>query len=197
VSRTNVRRMQSPHSRTDSFRRKWRGGVGLRPLIPAGTSGLMDGMLLTHRPESALASCVEALWYYDGHQTAHHRERVLPNGRSERKVDEMAGRVQGIPDDSSVVIPRLFCRDVAAAIDFCTNTFAAVELNRRPGPDGKAAHALMTIGPAMIMIESEWPGLTSRAPIPDGSIPVVIFVYVADVDMTVERAAAAGRKILI
>ena len=109
----------------------------------------------------------------------------------------MAGRVKGIPDDSSVVIPRLFCRDVAAAIDFCTNTFGAVEGNRRPGPDGKAAHALMTIGPAMIMIEAEWPSLASRAPTPDGSSPVVIFVYVEDVDMTMERAVTGGAKVLI
>ena len=109
----------------------------------------------------------------------------------------MAGSVKGIPDDSSVVIPRLFCRDVAAAIDFCTNTFGAVELNRRPGPDGKAAHALMTIGPAMIMIEAEWPSLASRAPTPDGSSPVAIFVYVEDVDMTMERAVAGGAKVLI
>ena len=108
----------------------------------------------------------------------------------------MPGRVKGIPDGASVVIPRLFCRDVAAAIDFCTNTFGAVELNRRPGPDGKAAHALMTIGPAMIMIEGEWPGMASRAPKPDGSSPVVIYVYVEDVDKTVERAVAGGAKVL-
>ena len=55
----------------------------------------------------------------------------------------------------------------------------------------------MTIGPAMIMIESEWPTLTSRAPNPDGSSPVVIFVYVEDVDRTVERAIAAGAQVLI
>ena len=108
----------------------------------------------------------------------------------------MPAGVKGIPDGSSVVIPRLFCRDVAAAIDFCRNTFGAVELNRRPGPDGKAAHALMTIGPAMIMIEGEWPGLASRAPIPDGSSPVVIYVYVEDVDKAVERAVAGGAKVL-
>jgi len=30
------------------------------------------------------------------------------------------------------------------------------------------------------MIESEWPSLPSRAPEPDGSSPVVIFVYVED-----------------
>ena len=108
----------------------------------------------------------------------------------------MTGRVKGIPDNSSVVIPRLFCRDVAAEIDFCRNTFGAVELGRRPGPDGTAAHALVTIGPAMIMIEAEWPGLASRAPKPDGSSPVVIYVYVEDVDKTVERAVAGGAKIL-
>jgi PhnB protein len=58
------------------------------------------------------------------------------------------------------------------------------------------AHALMTIGPAMIMIEGEWPGLASRAPQLDGSSPVVIYVYVEDVDKTVERALAGGAKVL-
>ena len=104
--------------------------------------------------------------------------------------------MKGIPDGASVVIPRLFCRDVAAAIDFCKNTFGAVERVRRPGRDGTVEHALMTIGPAMIMIEAEWPELTSRAPKPDGSSPVVIYVYVEDVDKTVERAVAGGAKVL-
>lgn len=109
----------------------------------------------------------------------------------------MAGGAKGIPDGASAVTPRLFCRDVASEIDFCKNTFGAVELGRRPGPDGTAAHALMTIGPAMIMIEAEWPGLASRAPKPDGSSAVVIYVYVEDVDKTVERAVAGGAKVVI
>lgn len=108
----------------------------------------------------------------------------------------MASKVKGIPDGASVVIPRLFCRDVEAAADFCRNTFGAVEFGRRPGPDGTAAHALMTIGPAMIMIEAEWPGLASRAPNANGSSPVAIYVYVEDVDKTVERAVAGGAKVL-
>jgi PhnB protein len=109
----------------------------------------------------------------------------------------VAGNVKGIPDGASVVIPRLVCRDPAAAIAFCASTFGAVERVRRPGPDGTVAHALMTIGPAMIMIEGEWPTLPSRAPIPDGSSPVVIYVYVEDVDQTVERAIAGGAKVLV
>jgi len=109
----------------------------------------------------------------------------------------MANKVKGIPDNSSVLIPRLVCRDVAVAIDFCVRTFNAVSLNQRPGPDGKVAHGLLTIGPAMIMIEAEWPTLTSRAPTPDGSSPVVLFVYVEDVDQAVERAVTGGAQVLV
>ena len=105
--------------------------------------------------------------------------------------------VKPIPDSSSVVIPMLVCRDAAAEIDFCKTTFEAVELVRRPGPEGSVAHALVTIGPAMVMIEGEWPTLASRAPQPDGSSPVVIFVYVEDVDAVIERAVAAGAKVLL
>jgi len=104
---------------------------------------------------------------------------------------------KGIPENSSVVMPRLYCRDVRAEIEFCKAVFGAVELNCRPGPDGKAAHALLTIGPAMLMIEAEWQGFSSHPPVPDGSSPVVIFVYVEDVDAATERAVAGGAKILI
>jgi len=106
-------------------------------------------------------------------------------------------KARPIPDGVPVVMPMLVCRDVVTEIDFCKTTFEAVELVRRPGPDGKVAHAAMTIGGAMIMLEAEWPSLASQAPKPDASSPVVIYVYVEDVDTVVERAVAAGAKILI
>jgi PhnB protein len=106
-------------------------------------------------------------------------------------------KAKPIPDGVPVVMPMLVCRDAAAEIDFCRATLGAVELVRRPGPDGTVAHALVTIGPAMVMIEGEWPTLASRAPQPDGSSPVVIYVYVEDVDTVIERAVAAGAKVLI
>ena len=46
-------------------------------------------------------------------------------------------KVKGIPDNSSVLIPRLVCKDPAAAVDFSVKTFQVVALNHRPGPDGK------------------------------------------------------------
>ena len=102
-----------------------------------------------------------------------------------------------VPDGASVVIPRLICRDPVAEIEFCVRAFGAVEVTRRPGPDGRVAHALIKIGPAMMMIESEWPQIPNRAPLPDGSSPVVLYVYLPDVDAAVERAVAGGAKILL
>ena len=109
----------------------------------------------------------------------------------------MTSTVKGIPHGASALTPRLFCRDPAAEIEFCTRTFGAVELNRRPGADGRTAHALVTIGPAMVMIESEWPGVASRPPSPDGSSPVVLYLYVENVDETVARAEVAGATTLM
>lgn len=109
----------------------------------------------------------------------------------------MGPRPSGIPESSSRVIPRLVCRDVAAEIDFCARALEAVEVGRRQGPDGKTIHALLTLGTQMLMMEGEWPTLPSRAPVPDGSSPVPIFVYVEDVDRTVERAVTQGAQVLL
>ena len=106
-------------------------------------------------------------------------------------------KVKGIPDGVPAVLPMLVCRDVSAEIDFCKSTFDALELVRRPGPDGKVAHAAMKINQAMILIECEWPTISSRPPQDDGSSPVVIYVYVENVDSVMEKAVAAGARILI
>ena len=102
-----------------------------------------------------------------------------------------------LPGNTSLVMPRLICRDAAAEMEFCLRTFDAEELNRRAGPDGKVAHGLLKVSGEMIMIEAEWPTLPSRAPSPDATSPVVVFVYVPDVDATVARAEANGAKILV
>ena len=102
-----------------------------------------------------------------------------------------------VPEGASVVMPMLICRDAGAELDFCKTVFDAVERVSRPGPDGAVAHALVTIGGAMVMIEAEWPTLDSRAPAADGSSPVVIYVYVENVDAVVEQAVAAGAKVLV
>ena len=100
-------------------------------------------------------------------------------------------------DGVRTVIPMLVCRDAASEINFCKAAFAAVELARRPGPDGAVVHATLTIGEATVMIHGEFPNLASRAPQPDGSSSVVIYLYVGDVDSIIDRAILAGAKVLL
>ena len=101
-----------------------------------------------------------------------------------------------LPAGASVLIPRLVCRDPKTEIDFLTGALGARELSSRTDQAGKVVHALLTFGPAMFMVEGEWPQVGSRAPQADGSSSVVLYLYVEDVDKTVEQATAAGAKLL-
>jgi PhnB protein len=102
----------------------------------------------------------------------------------------------GVPAGASPIIPRLIVRDVAAEIDFCTRVFHATVGVQRQDSDGRTAHAMLLFGSAMLMLEAEWPALPSRAPAVDGTSPVVIYVYVKNVDETVAWALECGAVLL-
>ena len=102
-----------------------------------------------------------------------------------------------VPEGVQAVVPMLVCQSPDAEMKFCAGAFGAVEHVRRPGPDGSAVHVAMRINDAFLVAQAEFPTLASRSPTPDGSSPVVIFVYVADVDQAVERAVALGATILL
>ena len=95
------------------------------------------------------------------------------------------------------VVPMLICRDGAAEIDFCARAFGAVELSRRSGADGTLVHATLRVANALLMIHGEVPSFPSRAPATDGSSPVVIYLYVEDADLVLERAIAAGARLAL
>ena len=94
------------------------------------------------------------------------------------------------------VIPMLVCVHAAAEIEFCKAAFGAVELSRRADEDGSVTHATLGIGEILIMVHGETAHLASRAPQGDGSSSVVIYLYLEDVDGVVERAVAAGARVL-
>jgi PhnB protein len=98
---------------------------------------------------------------------------------------------------SSDVVPMLVCRDPGSEIDFCRIAFGAVELSRRSGPDGRVVQATLKIGETLVMVHDEAPHLASRAPNPDGTSPVVMYVYVKGVDAIMERATMVGARVLI
>ena len=106
--------------------------------------------------------------------------------------------VKSIPEGVQAVFPMLVCRSPAAQMDFCAEAFGAVEHVRRAGPDGTPIHIAMRINGAFLVAQAEFPDVfASRAPHTDGSSPVVIFVYVADVDHAVERAVALGARVIL
>ena len=106
--------------------------------------------------------------------------------------------VKTIPEGVQAVFPMLVCQSPEVEMAFCAAAFGAVEQVRRPGPDGLPIHIAMRINEAFLVVQSEFPDVVaSRAPRPDGSSPVVIFAYVADVDQAVERAVAMGAKVLV
>jgi PhnB protein len=102
-----------------------------------------------------------------------------------------------MPKSIRAVIPMLVCRDAAAEIEFCKAAFGAVELHRRPGADGSVVHATLAIGEHLVMVHGEADRLASRSPEQDGSSPVVIYVYMEGVDAVMERAVAAGARVLL
>ena len=91
----------------------------------------------------------------------------------------------------------LICRDGAAEIAFCTRAFGAVELSRRSAADGSVMHATLRVANALLMVHGEVPSFPSQAPAVDGSSPVVIYLYVEDVDRVLEQAIAAGARLAL
>jgi PhnB protein len=96
-----------------------------------------------------------------------------------------------------MLIPMLVCRDAAAEIAFCQAAFGAVELSRRTAEDGSVLHATLSIHQALFMVHAVSAHLASQAPAPDGSSPVVTYLYGDEVDRVIERAVSAGARILL
>jgi PhnB protein len=92
------------------------------------------------------------------------------------------------------VTPYLCINGAARAIDFYKEAFDAVELFRMQQPDGKVGHAELQIGTSRIMLADEYPERGFRGAQSIGGTPVMLHLYVEDVDRCHARAVAAGGK---
>lgn len=107
----------------------------------------------------------------------------------------MPGSVKPIPDGYHGVQPYLCVRDAAKGIEFYKKAFGATELLRIDGPGGKVGHAEIRLGEAIIMIADEHPEMGFRSPQTLGGSPVMLHIYVPDVDALIKQAVAAGAKV--
>ncbi|MBO7745318.1 VOC family protein [Paenibacillus sp. MWE-103] len=95
----------------------------------------------------------------------------------------------------TAAIPMLAVDDAGRAIAFYKRAFGAVEISRMTTDDGKIAHAEVKVGEARIMVADEFPGHNQSAASLGGT-PVILYVYVGDVDKTVTRAILEGAEVL-
>ena len=103
-----------------------------------------------------------------------------------------------IPDMYRRVTPALVVNGGVKALEFYAEVFGAKERMRVPGPDGTIAHAEIEIGDSIVMVDDASPEMGTEAPPPGGleGSPTSLYVYVADVDATVERATRLGATAL-
>ena len=92
--------------------------------------------------------------------------------------------------------PYLRARDAGQAIDFYKQVFGATEKFRLVEPGGRIGHAELLLGSSTLMLSAEFPELGCFAPEPDARSSFVLHLHVDDADATIERAVAAGARLV-
>ena len=93
------------------------------------------------------------------------------------------------------LIPHLYVKGAAAAIEFYKAALGAVELGRMPemGGGDRIMHAELRIGDSLLMLSDDFPehhdGVVHA---PSGPSPVTLHLCVADCDATMAQAVGAG-----
>jgi PhnB protein len=100
-----------------------------------------------------------------------------------------------IPEGYSTLTTYLVVDDAAKAIEYYKRAFGAEERVRMHGPDGKVGHAELQIGDSKLMLSDPIPQASTKPPEELGGTSASVFMYVPDVDATVEKAVAAGATV--
>jgi PhnB protein len=105
-------------------------------------------------------------------------------------------KVDYIPKGYNSITPYLVVKGAAKAIDYYKKVFGATVIMRMDGPNGQVGHAELQIGDSRFMLADENLAMGNRSAESVGWSPISLYVYVADSDKIVEKAAAEGAKIL-
>ena len=102
-----------------------------------------------------------------------------------------------VPGSYRRITPCLTVQGAAKALEFYAAVFGATERMRIPGPGGTIVHAEIEIGDSVVIVADEDPPHGTSAPPPGGlaGSPAFLFIYVADVDAVIARAAELGATV--
>jgi PhnB protein len=90
------------------------------------------------------------------------------------------------------VTPQLTVSDTDAAVRFYRTVFGADELLRNHSPDGRVMHCELLLNGGRLLVHDEYREHNSIAPTTLGGTPVVLHIYVDDVDAVYAKAVEAG-----
>ena len=107
----------------------------------------------------------------------------------------MAGEVKAVPEGFHTITAHLSVRGGDKAIEFYKKAFGAQVLGVHHTPDGKVMHGMLKVGDSFLMLADEFPGMGTPAPQTLGGSPVVLNIYVEDVDALWNQAVAAGATV--
>jgi PhnB protein len=109
-----------------------------------------------------------------------------------QRIGSGTGDVKAVPAGHFSATPCLVVRDAPGAIEFYKRAFGATELMRLADPGGNVVHAEIKIGDSPIAIApEEWGNLSPQSL---GGSPVIVQLYVEDVDAFATQAVAAGAE---
>ncbi len=107
-------------------------------------------------------------------------------------------RVKAIPPGYHTLTPAFSVRGAVEAIEFYKRAFGAKERMRMMKPDARTvAHAELAIGDSRFMLGEEDAAMGAQSAQTLGGTPVNFYLYVSNVDASVERAVAAGAQPLM
>jgi len=107
----------------------------------------------------------------------------------------MSQPVKPIPDGYSTISPYLIIRGATRALEFYKEAFGAQERLRLDMPGGKLGHAELEFGGSVVMLADECPEMKAQSPEAFGGSPIMMHLYVEDVDAVVEKAVSLGAKV--
>ena len=99
-------------------------------------------------------------------------------------MQSVTSKVKPVPDGYHSLTPIVTVEGATRLIDFLKQVFDAVEEEVYKGPDGRVIHAELRIGDSVIMLSD------ANAQFP--ALPVMVNVYIEDVDAAYNRALKAG-----
>ena len=83
-----------------------------------------------------------------------------------------------------------------AAVEWYKKVFGAKETRRMDGPDKTIGHAELKIGDSLIFLADENPQFNTKSPKKTNGNSIFLYVYVPDVDETIQRARANNGRVV-